>query len=119
MKTIPQKNGKLHAPHPPFPPQHRRKPGLESKIRPRPSYAAPRYRAAGKLEGKCALITGGDSGIGRAVANLYAREGADVAIVYLPAEESDAQETRRIVETHGRRCLLLPGDLNRPESRSG
>ncbi len=96
---------------PPFPPQHQPKPGMEYKIHPRPQFLAPRYRAAGKLEGKVALITGGDSGIGRAVANLYAREGADVAIVFLPAESVDANETKRIVEACGRMCMLIPGDL--------
>jgi NAD(P)-dependent dehydrogenase (short-subunit alcohol dehydrogenase family) len=96
---------------PPFPRQHQDKPGMEYKVRPRPQYSAPRYRAAGKLDGKIALITGGDSGIGRAVANLYAREGADVAISYLPAESVDAEETRQVIEACGRRCLMLPGDL--------
>jgi NAD(P)-dependent dehydrogenase (short-subunit alcohol dehydrogenase family) len=97
----------------PFPEQHQDAPGLESKLTPRPRWEASRYRAAGKLEGKVALITGGDSGIGRAVAFLYAREGADVAINYLPEEESDATEVKRSVEALGRRCLLLPGDLTR------
>jgi NAD(P)-dependent dehydrogenase (short-subunit alcohol dehydrogenase family) len=78
---------------------------------PRPRYEAEEYRPSGKLTGKTALITGGDSGIGRAVALMYAREGADVAIVYLPDEQPDADETRRAVEAQGRRCLLLPGDL--------
>ena len=78
---------------------------------PRPRYQAPAYRSAGKLEGLVALITGGDSGIGRAVAVLYAKEGADVAIVYLPDEEQDADETREAVEACGRVCLLLPGDV--------
>ncbi|MDQ6917700.1 MAG: SDR family oxidoreductase [Pseudomonadota bacterium] len=101
-------------PKPPFPAQHQSSPGLESQLRPRPQYRAAAYRAADKLRGKAALITGGDSGIGRAVAVLYAREGADVAIVYLPQEEPDAQETCRAVEAEGARCLLLPGDLNAP-----
>src|SRR5205085_7440322 len=98
-------------PKPPFPPQHQPKPGLESQITPRPRYQASRYKPAGKLEGKVALITGGDSGIGRAVAVLFAREKADVAIVYLPAEQTDALETKHFVENEGRRCLLIPGDL--------
>jgi len=98
-------------PRPPFPPQHQSKPGIESKLRPRPKYEAPQYRGAGKLHNCAAIITGGDSGIGRAVAVLFAREGADVAIVYLPVEESDAQETRTAVEAEGRRTLLIPGDV--------
>ena len=95
----------------PYPAQKQRAPGLESKLRPRPRFEAPEYRAAGKLAGKVALITGGDSGIGRAVAVLFAREGADVAIVYLRAEESDARETAEAVEQEGRRCVLIPGDV--------
>jgi NAD(P)-dependent dehydrogenase (short-subunit alcohol dehydrogenase family) len=98
-------------PKPPFPPQHQPKPGLESEITPRPRYEAPTYRGSGKLQGRVALITGGDSGIGRAVAVLYAREGADVAIVYLAEEESDARETRQAVEAEGRRCVQIPGDV--------
>ena len=95
----------------PLPAQEQSKPGLEHKLRPRPQFEAPHYRAAGKLDGRTALITGGDSGIGRAVAVLYAREGADVAITYLPEEERDAFDTRDAVEFEGRRCLLLEGDL--------
>ena len=100
---------------PPLPKQHQESPGLESRVRPRPKYEAPAYRPAGKLEGKVALVTGGDSGIGRAVAVMYAREGADVAIMYLPEEESDAQETRGAIEAEGRRALLLPSDVTNRE----
>lgn len=99
----------------PLPAQHQDKPGLEAEMKPRPQYAAPHYKPAGKLAGRTALITGGDSGIGRAVAVLYAKEGADVAITHLPEEERDAQQTKAAVESAGRRCLLLEGDLTNRE----
>src|SRR5215216_2243783 len=107
----PAKRAATRKPKPPFPQQHQRRPGLESKVTPRPEFEAPEYKGSGKLDGRVALITGGDSGIGRAVAVLYAREGADVGIVFLPEEETDAEETRRAVEKEGHRCLLIPGDV--------
>ena len=101
-------------PTPPFPPQHQPKPGIESELRPRPRFEASEYRGSSKLSGAAALITGGDSGIGRAVAVLFAREGADVAIVYLPVEESDARETEQAIRNEGRRAVLIPGDVRDP-----
>ena len=98
-------------PKAPMPAQEQAKPGIESEMTPRPTYHAPLYRGSDKLKDKVALITGGDSGIGRAVAVLYAREGANVAIVYLREEQSDAEETKRAVEKEGRTCLLLRGDV--------
>ncbi|HEY0006317.1 MAG TPA: SDR family oxidoreductase [Pyrinomonadaceae bacterium] len=108
------RKGKQREPKSPMPAQHQEKPGLESRLNPKPEYQAPLYKGSGKLKDKIALITGGDSGIGRAVAVLYAREGADVAIIYLPSEESDAEETRRGVKAEGRECLLIPGDVREP-----
>ncbi|MBK6008559.1 SDR family oxidoreductase [Ramlibacter ginsenosidimutans] len=96
-----------------FPSQHLQKPGQEADMELKPQFMAPDYKGSGKLEGMTALITGGDSGIGRAVAVLYAREGADVAIVYLTSHE-DAQETKRCVEQEGRKCLLIAGDVKDP-----
>ena len=104
-------SGPMKEPRPPFPKQHQEAPGLESELSPKPRYEAAAYKAAGKLDGKVALITGGDSGIGRAVATLFAREGAAVAINYLAEEESDAEETKNAVEEAGSECLLLPGDV--------
>lgn len=99
-------------PRPPFPAQHQRAPGLESALDPAPRYQAPAYRPAAKLAGKVALITGGDSGIGRAVALMFAREGAAVAINYLIDEEADAVITQTAIHEHHGECLLLPGDLS-------
>lgn len=93
------------------PPQHQnRQPGLETEMNPMPVFEASPYRASGKLAGKVAIVTGGDSGIGRAVSVAFAKEGADVAVVYLN-EHVDAEETKRQIEEEGRRCLLIPGDI--------
>jgi NAD(P)-dependent dehydrogenase (short-subunit alcohol dehydrogenase family) len=104
--------GARRYPEPPFPKQHLAKPGLESQLDPPPLYDAPFYRGSAKLQDKVAIITGGDSGIGRAVAVLFAREGAHVAIVYLD-EHPDAEETQRAVEREGRRCILIAGDVTK------
>jgi NAD(P)-dependent dehydrogenase (short-subunit alcohol dehydrogenase family) len=93
-------------------PQAQSRPGREQAMKPQPESRGREYAAANKLLGKVALVTGGDSGIGRAVSVLFAREGADVAVAYLD-EHEDAEETRRLVESHGHRCLLLAGDLGR------
>jgi NAD(P)-dependent dehydrogenase (short-subunit alcohol dehydrogenase family) len=98
-------------PKPPFPPQPIEPPGDEYRMDPRPRYTAPAYRGSDKLTDQVAIITGGDSGIGRAVAVLFAREGCDVAIGYLPEEEKDAQETRSAIEREGRRALCVAGDV--------
>ncbi|WP_437205583.1 SDR family oxidoreductase [Planctomicrobium sp. SH664] len=102
-------------PKPPFPKQGLKEPGIEQEMSPRPHFEAPRYQAAGKLKGKVALITGGDSGIGRAVAFLYAREGADVALVYLPEEQVDADFIAQKITELGRKVVLIPGDVCDPE----
>jgi NAD(P)-dependent dehydrogenase (short-subunit alcohol dehydrogenase family) len=101
-------------PVPPLPGQHLKKPGQEGELELSPLYDAPHYKGSDKLLDKVALITGGDSGIGRSVAVLFAREGADVAITYLD-EHDDAEETKRAVEKEGRRCILLSGDVADPE----
>jgi hypothetical protein len=99
-------------PTPPFPDQPQPIPGKSDAMDPQPDYGEASYKGSGKLDGKKAVITGGDSGIGRAVALAYAREGADVLISYLPEEEDDAQETRRLVESAGRQAVLVPGDIS-------
>jgi NAD(P)-dependent dehydrogenase (short-subunit alcohol dehydrogenase family) len=106
--------GAREYPVPPFPKQHQMKPGSEAKLDPEPLYDAPFYIGSRKLDGKVALITGADSGIGRAVAVLFAREGADVAIAYL-GEHGDAEATQSAVEREGRRAILLPGDVTDPD----
>jgi NAD(P)-dependent dehydrogenase (short-subunit alcohol dehydrogenase family) len=106
----PPQTGTRAQPQPPLDEPHHAKPGIEQHMSIKPRFDAPDYKGSGKLEGRVAIVTGGDSGIGRSVAVLYAREGADVAIVYLTAHE-DAEETKRWVEKEGRRCLLIPGDV--------
>ena len=98
-------------PAPPFPQQPQPMPGLARKMDPVPDHGEQSYRGTGRLEGRKALITGGDSGIGRAAAIAYAREGADVAISYLPEEEADAREVIELIEAEGRKALALPGDV--------
>ena len=110
-KSRPMQAGARDYPEPPFPRQHHPKPGHEWVLDPEPLYDAPYWRGSGKLAGKVALVTGGDSGIGRAVAVLFAREGADIAIAFL-TESRDAAATKKAVEAEGRRCILLPGDVS-------
>ena len=100
-------------PAPPFPEQHQSKPGAESELNPAPMYDAPFYRGSGKLQDNVALLTGGDSGIGRAVVILFAREGAHIAIVYTKEEERDAAATKQGIEAEGQNCLLIAGDVSR------
>jgi NAD(P)-dependent dehydrogenase (short-subunit alcohol dehydrogenase family) len=109
-EDAPPRTGARDYPAPPLPKQHLEKPGQEADLELKPLWDAPYYKGSGKLEGKVALVTGGDSGIGRAVAVLFAREGADVAIAYLD-EHEDAQLTLEAVRKEGRRGVLLPGDV--------
>lgn len=101
--------------HPPFPKQEQEWPGLASKMTPRPDHGEHSYRGSGRLIGRKALITGGDSGIGRAAAIAYAREGADVAINYFPTEEPDAREVVDLIESAGRKAVAIPGDIRSEE----
>lgn len=111
---VKERDPKELGPKPPFPEQEQEPVGLESEMQPQPDYGEESYRGSGKLQGKAAIITGGDSGIGRAVALAFAREGADVLISYLD-EHSDAEQTRRIVEKEGRRCITVAGDIGDEE----
>lgn len=98
-----------------FPPQHQNsQPGIESQMKPLPIFENPDYIPSGKLQGKVAIITGGDSGIGRAISVLFAKEGADIVICYL-SEHEDAKYTKKVIEYYGRKCLLIPGDLRKED----
>ena len=109
-----QQDPTLKHPQPTFPEQDQRDrhPGLEGHMEPKPDYGEETYRGCSRLEDRAAVITGGDSGIGRAVALAFAREGADVLISYLEAEEPDAEETALVVEESGKRCVRVPGDIS-------
>jgi NAD(P)-dependent dehydrogenase (short-subunit alcohol dehydrogenase family) len=113
-KPTPMQAGARIYPGPPFPAQHLKKPGREADLDLQPMYDNPHYKGSEKLLDMVALVTGADSGIGRSVAVLFAREGADVAVGYLD-EHEDAEETKRAVENEGRRCILLPGDVTDPK----
>lgn len=108
---MPPKNPLTAYPAPPFPTQQQPWPGLTSKMNPRPDHGETSYKGSGRLKGRKALLTGGDSGIGRAAAIAYAREGADVAINYLPAEEADAREVVALIRAEGRKAVAIPGDI--------
>jgi len=103
---------KEEKPIPPFPPQHQEAPGIEAEMSPLPQYQAKEYKPSDKLLNKTALITGGDSGIGRAVAFLFAKEGANVAITYLPEEIRDAEILKEEIEKLGKKCLCIEGDVS-------
>jgi NAD(P)-dependent dehydrogenase (short-subunit alcohol dehydrogenase family) len=111
QQALPLRDPRQGYPRPPFEAQSQPWPGLAGKMRPHPDHGETSYRGCGKLLGRRALITGGDSGIGRAAAIAFAREGADVAISYLPAEEPDAQEVVALIRQTGRKALALPGDI--------
>lgn len=109
----PVQAGARRQPRNPMPAQHLRKPGNEHELELQPRFLAPGYKGSGKLEGMAAIVTGGDSGIGRAVAVLFAREGADVAVLHLD-EDKDARETKKRVEAEGGKCVVIAGDVKDP-----
>lgn len=109
--AVPLTDPTTRYPRPPFAKQSQPFPGLASKMNPRPDHGETSYRGSGRLQGRKALITGGDSGMGRAAAIAFAREGADVAIAYLPAEEPDAREVVALIRQAGRKAVAIPGDL--------
>jgi NAD(P)-dependent dehydrogenase (short-subunit alcohol dehydrogenase family) len=115
MPATAKRSQQKEQPKSPMPQQKQPRPGLEAEMDPKPEFLAPHYNGSGKLQDKAAIITGGDSGIGRSVAVLFAREGADVAIVHLPSEKRDAAETARFVEQEGRRCISIAGDVKDPK----
>jgi NAD(P)-dependent dehydrogenase (short-subunit alcohol dehydrogenase family) len=110
---IPEQPMTAQRPEPPFPKQKQPMPGLTAKMEPVPDHGEETYKGSGRLKGKKAIITGGDSGIGRAVAIAYAREGADLLVSYLD-EHEDAEVTKRLVEAGGRKIVLMPGDIQHP-----
>ena len=111
LKAATMENPTTRYPKPPFEKQSQPFPGLAGKMNPKPDHGETSYKGSGRLSGMRALITGGDSGMGRAAAIAYAREGADVAINYLPDEEPDAKEVIALIEKEGRKGVALPGDL--------
>ena len=111
----PKRTQQEEQPKSPMPEQKQPRPGIEAEMDPKPEFLAPKYKGSEKLRDKAAIITGGDSGIGRSVAVLFAREGADVAIVHLAAEKKDAAETAKWVEKEGRRCITIAGDVKDPK----
>jgi hypothetical protein len=112
-KRLTMQDPRSQYPQPPFKPQHQPQPGLEKNMDPKPDAGETSYTGSGRLQGRKALVTGADSGIGRAVAIAFAREGADVAIGYLPSEEPDAKEVMSLIEQAGVKAVALPGDFGR------